>query len=1254
MVRISPEAAERRAARLPIPTYPAELPITALRDELLETIAQNQVIVVAGETGSGKSTQLPKLCLELGLGAKGYIGHTQPRRLAARAVAERVSEELGTSVGDLVGYTVRFNDQVSEDTLVKVMTDGILLAEIQRDPKLWNYDVIIIDEAHERSLNIDFLLGYLKNLLPKRPDLKLIITSATIDTEKFSQHFRNAPIVEVSGRSYPVEIVYAPPLADDETEDSASSDGRYNQIGDALPQAIVEAAKRCRSDGPGDILVFCAGERDIKDAADALRAQNWSQTEILPLYARLSSADQHKVFSPHTGRRIVLATNVAETSLTVPGIRYVIDPGFARISRFNHRTKVQRLPIEEISQASANQRAGRCGRVGPGVCIRLYSEANFLERPDFTEPEIQRTNLASVILQMAAQRLGKVEDFPFVDPPDQRAIRDGTTLLWELGALNPDLEGKKGWLTPLGKRLARLPIDPRLARIILEAERNGCVREILIIVAALSVLDPREYPRDEESLAAAEHKRFNVPGSDFLAYLMLWEYIRDVRKAKSTNQYRKTLRNEYLNVNRIREWRELFRQLRQICGELNIRLNRISDSIDNDAIHRSLLAGFLSHIGMKDPQSREYRGARDTRFVISPRSGAARKEPKWIVAAELVETNRLWAHTVASIQPEWLEQSAKHLAKYSYSDAWWSRAQGQAETHERVSLFGLPIISQRKIAVARVDQELAHEMFVWHALSLGDWDGSYPFTQVNESLRQEILTLEERARQRLVKDRQDVSEWYARAIPSQVVSSKTFAKWWKTHHRSNPQALWMSLDDLLVPGTKFNPQDYPDTWQSAGCTFTLDYEYDETSVADGLVVQVPITRLANLSPQEFSWNIKGYRQNLIYALLKSLPKAKRRTLSPLLPPVEYLTCVIEYNPQIFLTEALSEALREHYGLEITPSDFDLSLVPDHLLPTFEVIDNKNEALAYGKSLPALRQLLASQIEEAFSNLDSKWRAHGLQSFPSFDITKTITLEDQCGKIIAFPALYDEGTSVGLHLAATSSQQWAEMWDATFRLLEHQNAAVTRALGRMLSNSDQLALVRSPWRNEGAWARDVLAAALEHFIQENNGPSFDQAGFAKLARTTKEQLPRLFRTIAPAALAVLRLDAKIQKHLAKMVQPAFVEAASDVQIQLQRLLYPGVFRSVGLARIPDLVRYLEAIDYRLRRLPNELDKDHRRMSLCVKLEEELDAKADHASNSAALDEVSWLLQELRVATFAQHLGTAAPVSEKRIRAAMAKA
>ncbi|WP_114974985.1 ATP-dependent RNA helicase HrpA, partial [Vibrio cholerae] len=849
---------EQRKQQMPKIEYPALLPVSQKRDDITQAIAHHQVVIVAGETGSGKTTQLPKICAELGRGKYGLIGHTQPRRLAARSVANRIAEEMETELGGFVGYKVRFTDQISDQTQIKLMTDGILLAEIQNDRFLNQYDTIIIDEAHERSLNIDFILGYLKQLLPRRPDLKVIITSATIDPERFSKHFSNAPIIEVSGRTYPVEVRYRPLAGDDDSESDR----------DQL-EGIFQAVDEVCDEGLGDILIFMNGEREIRDTADALSKRNLRDTEIVPLYARLSAGEQNKIFQPHAGRRIVLATNVAETSLTVPGIKYVIDPGTARISRYSYRTKVQRLPIEPISQASANQRKGRCGRTEEGICIRLYSEEDFLSRPEFTDPEILRTNLASVILQMTALGLGDIEAFPFVEAPDKRNIQDGVRLLEELGAINDQIKDPKKRLTESGKQLARLPIDPRLARMVLEASKLGCLKEVMIIASALSIQDPRERPSDKQQSADDKHRRFNHEDSDFLTLVNLWHYIGQQQKALTSNQFRRQCKLDYLNYLRVREWQDVYTQLHQSTREMGFKLNDEPGSYH--AVHSAILVGLLSHIGMKDQEKNEYHGARNARFNIFPASGLFKKQPKWVMSAELVETSKLWARVVAKIEPDWIEPLAKHLIKRSYSEPHWSKKNAAVMAYEKVMLYGIPIVPKRLVNYGTIDPVLSREIFIRSALVEGDWETKHAFFKQNRALLAEVEELEHKSRRRdILVDDEELFQFYDQRVGTEVVSGRHFDAWWKTASRKTPDLLSFEKEMLFKgDASHITDLDYPNFWHQGNLKLKLSYQFEPGENSDGVTVHIPLPILNQVEPHGFDWQIPGLRHELVVSLIKS-------------------------------------------------------------------------------------------------------------------------------------------------------------------------------------------------------------------------------------------------------------------------------------------------------------------------------------------------------------------------------------------------
>ncbi|MEZ5258866.1 MAG: ATP-dependent RNA helicase HrpA [Ilumatobacteraceae bacterium] len=1048
-------------------------------------------MIVAGETGSGKSTQLPKLCLELGRGTNGKrIGHTQPRRVAARTIAERVAEELGEQLGGTVGYQVRFTDRVGADTRVKVMTDGILLAEIQRDRELSRYDTLIIDEAHERSLNIDFLLGYLRQLLPRRPDLSVVITSATIDTETFSAHFADAPIIEVSGRTYPVEVRYRP--------FGVEPDDDRDQV-----QAILDACDELRDEAPGDVLVFLSGEREIHDTADALRREherrNDATTEVLPLYARLSAAEQHRIFEPHRGRRIVLSTNVAETSLTVPGVRYVVDTGTARISRYSTRLKVQRLPIEPVSQASANQRAGRCGRVAPGVCIRLYAEEDFDARPEFTDPEILRTNLASVILQMLAIGLGDIAGFPFVEPPEHRSINDGLQLLDELRAVRTDQRGDRR-LTRLGRRLAQLPLDPRLGRMVLEAERRGCVREVMIITAAMSIQDPRERPADHEQHANELHRRFHgEDGSDFMTLVRLWDYLREQQKQLSGNQFRKLCRNEYLNYLRVREWQDLYSQLRRVVGQLDIRLNH--EHAHPDHVHQALLSGLLSQLGMRRDDSRDFTGSRNTSFVIAPGSVLTKKPPKWVMAGELVETNRLWARRCARIQPQWIEPLAGDLAKRTYGEPWWDAERGHALVVERVLLYGLPIIAGRQIPLSRLDEPLAREIFLRNALVEGDWSGSYPFQADNAAVVDEVRALESRFRRRdLMVDDETILRFYDRRVPADVTSARDFDRWWRRVKTDRPDVLSMTVDTLLDVDEELLDHDaFPETWTQGELELPISYQFEPGSPDDGATVHIALPLLNQVTDDGFDWLVPGLRTELLAALVRSLPKPLRKHVVPVSDTVTALRSEIGPGDGPLL-DVVARALGRRSGERISATDFDLTRVPDHLRVTFAVEDHDGGRVAYSKDLAVLKEQLLPRARVAIARAAAE--SHGIErrgitEWEFGELPELIESERNGHAVRGYPALVDDGDSVSIRVLTNERTQEVSMRAGTRRLLLLNVPASRKVVARPFGNDVALALAALELGKAADLADQCVVAAVDELMRRHGGPVRDAVAFDRL-------------------------------------------------------------------------------------------------------------------------------------------------------------
>jgi ATP-dependent helicase HrpA len=1267
---------EQRRQGVPPITYPEQLPVSQRRDEIAAAIRDHQVVIVAGETGSGKTTQLPKICLELGRGVRGMIGHTQPRRLAARTVADRISEELGTDLGQTVGYAVRFTDRVGDATLVKLMTDGILLTDIHRDRELSAYDTLIIDEAHERSLNIDFILGYLKQLLPRRPDLKVIVTSATIDPERFSKHFDDAPIIEVSGRTFPVEQRYRPLVQDADEEDDEREPDR--PVRDQL-QGVCDAILELRGEKPGDILVFFSGEREIRDAAEVIRRMDLRDTEVLPLYSRLSAAEQHRVFASHTGRRIVLATNVAETSLTVPGIRYVIDPGTARVSRYSHRLKVQRLPIEPISQASANQRAGRCGRVAPGICIRLYDEEDFLSRPEFTEPEILRTNLASVILQMTWLGLGNISAFPFVEPPDRRAITDGVRLLQELGALDADAttaEGEHHRLTPIGRRLARLPVDPRFARMVLEANERDCLREVLIIAAALSIEDPRERPLEKAQAADQFHARFKEDDSDFLALLNLWQYTREQQRALSSNQFRRLCRREFLNYLRIREWQDVHSQLKRVAAELGMRQTTTAgDPARPDDVHRSLLAGLLSHIGMRDRETREFRGARQSKFAIFPGSALAKKPPTWVMAAELVETSRLWARTAARIQPEWAEDLAPHLTKHSYTEPHWSTKRGAAMAFESVSLYGLPIVTRRLVAYSQIDPEHARELFIRHALVEGDWKAHHRFLQQNRDALAEVEALEQRFRRTdLLVDDDSLYHLYDERIPANVVSQRHFESWWKKARRKDPELLTFTTDMLLSEAAaSLDATAFPDQWHQGPLTFAVTYTFDPGAgfasgsaigQVDGVSIHIPLPLLNQVRDVGFDWQVPGLREDRVIALMRSLPKVARRNLVPIPDNAKLVLDRLAEGPgddgppSEPLVDVLRRELTRLGGDPIARDDFDLSKVPEHLSVTFVVEDDDGRPLADGKDLDALKRLVAPDVRATIAEAaaDAGIERSGARTWTFGTLPRRVSLSRHGQTVISYPALVDEGESVGIRVFDNDVEQHEAMWAGTRRLLRLTVPVPARAVKRRLVDQTKLAIAANPYPTVGALVEDCVVAILDAVMAEHGAPVWDAEAFASLQAAIRPDLERVATDLAAVMDKILTTTWRIDRRLREPVGERLIPAYDDMTEQRAALVHNGFVAQVGAERLPAVLRYLDGILVRLDAVEASPSRDRDRLQQVQRAQVAYNGLIDKVGVGTGydveLERIGWMIEELRVSLFAQQLGTPEPISVKRVLNAVA--
>jgi ATP-dependent helicase HrpA len=1250
--------------------FPPDLPVSQRREDIAAAIRDHQVVIVAGETGSGKTTQLPKICLELGRGTDKLIGHTQPRRIAARSVAERIAEELGTTLGDLVGYQVRFTDKTSPASRVKLMTDGILLAELQHDRVLERYDTLIIDEAHERSLNIDFILGYLRQLLPRRPDLKVIITSATIDPERFSRHFGNAPIIEVSGRTYPVEVRYRPLV-----EESYDDDDGEPVVRDQT-EAIVDAVRELGREGDGDVLVFLPGEREIRDTADALSslAEGPSRSsgggfDVLPLFSRLSAAEQHRVFAQHGRRRVVLATNVAETSLTVPGIRYVVDAGLARISRYSVRTKVQRLPIEPVSQASANQRAGRCGRVADGICIRLYSEEDYLGRPEFTDPEILRTNLASVILQMTSLGLGDVARFPFLDPPDARNVRAGVQLLEELGALRAT-KSPRGRLTDIGRRLARLPIDPRLGRMILEADRLGCVREVLVVASALSIQDPRERPVEQQARADQLHARFRDDRSDFVAWLNLWSYLREQQRERSSSAFRRMCREEHLNYLRVREWQEFESQLRQVAKQIGLKPGKPAPTDggapDADRIHQALLSGLLSHIGLKEAEPArsgggrrplsEYLGARGARFAIFPGSGLFRKQPDFVMSAELVETSRLWGRQNAAIDPAWAERLGEHLVRRTYSEPHWSKKRAAVMAHERVTLYGVPLVADRLVNFGQQDPALARELFIRHALVYGEWHTRQPFFAENRRLLEEAEELEHRARRRgIVVDEHSLFDFYDARVGPEVVSGAHFDTWWKQERRTRPDLLTFDPSMLVHDdAAEIREADYPDAWHEGALSLPVSYQFEPGRDDDGVTVDVPLASLNQVSGSPFSWQVPGLREELVTSLIRSLPKPLRVNF---VPAPNFARGFLDVVPpgEEDLTDALARHLRGLTGVHVPPDAWDWSKVPDHLRPRFRVVDADGSVVAEGRDLELLKQPLRPSFDAAVAEVAeaSGIARTGATSWVFGEIEESFRQVRAGHEVQGFPALVDEGETVGLRVVGSADEQEARHRLGVRRLLQLGVPSPAKRLLDRLDNTAKLGLAGSPYPSVAALVDDCVLAVLGDLVDGSESVR-DESAFDALAKRARDEVEPRTHDVLLRVIDILGRWRSTHKAIGGRVDLQRLPAMSDLGAQLERLVHAGFVSEAGVAALNGYPRYLGAMDERVARL-GEPARDRQLMDQVTELQQawqhRLDALPPGRPPGRTLREVRWLLEEYRVSLWAQRLGTAQPVSDARIRKAL---
>lgn len=1223
---------EREARRPPV-TYPDGLPITAHREAIQAALRDHPVVIVCGETGSGKSTQLPKICLELGRGTAGYIGHTQPRRIAARAVARRLAEELGRPLGEAVGFKVRFHDRVGADSFVKLMTDGILLAEIHDDPDLLAYDTLIIDEAHERSLNVDFLLGYLKRLLPRRPDLRLIVTSATLDPERFARFFDGAPVIQVSGRGHPVEVRYRPLSR----AEGAASDRD-------LVEGIVAAVDELAAEGPGDVLVFLPGEQAIRETREALRKHHPPGTEILPLYARLSAAEQDRVFAPHRGRRIVLATNVAETALTVPGIRYVVDSGLARVHRYSHASKVQRLPIEPISQAAADQRAGRCGRVAPGICIRLYSERDYQGRPAHSEPEIRRSSLAGVILRMQSLGLGAVEDFPFLDPPAPKMVNAGYRLLQELGAV----DGARR-ITRLGRRLARLPLDPRLGRMLWAAREHGCLAEMLVVTSALSVQDPRERPLEKRARADAAHAGFADPRSDFVGLLKLWEAWREQSRRLSGRKLRAWCRDHFLSYLRMREWQDVHQQLkRQLC-EQGGRPNR--RPADYASLHRALLAGLLGQVAQRDEQ--DYRGTRGRRLAIHPGSGLAKKRPRWIVAAEFAETGRLYARTVAAVEPEWIEQAAGPLVRRHYLEPHWERRRAQVVAYEQVTLFGLVLVSRRTRHYGAVDLRHAREIFIRAALVEGDYDTQAAFFAHNRALLEDVEAMEHKARRRdILVDEDTLYAFYDGIVPPEVHDGAGFETWRREFEKTHPRGLFLERDFLLRQGAPgLGAERYPDHLEVAGTALPLRYRFAPGAEDDGVTLRVPLARLNQVEARHLDRLVPALLEERITGLIKTLPKRWRRHFVPAREFARACLAACRDDPRP-LAEALAGRLAAMTGVRVPQEDWDEARLAPHLRMRIEVVGEDGVVLAAGRDLEALKAELGDQARRQF-HAGTDWGSSGHRDWDFGAVPESVRVDRNGQPLAAYPALVDEGESVGLRLFDTAAGAEHAHRAGVRRLLLLALGTPARTLRRQLARDQGLCPYFASLGDCDTLVRDIMDTACEEaFLAGRPRLPRDQDAFAALLAAGRGRWMAKANELASLAAQVLA-----RRHrLLPLLDAAPAEVAADEEDHLARLIYPGFLLATPARWRPRLPVYLEAVHRRLERQRQDPGRDARRAAELAPLWQRFLARCERDRAHGlppALADYRWLLEEFRVSLFAQELRTAVPVSAKRLARAWAE-
>ncbi len=1285
--RRSAELYRQRRTALPEPSYDDKLPIVAHRDQIIETIQSNQVVIVCGETGSGKTTQLPKMCLEAGLGVGGFIGHTQPRRIAARSVASRIASELDTTVGEGVGFKIRFTDKVAKTSHIKLMTDGVLLAEIQHDPFLNQYDTIIVDEAHERSLNIDFLLGCLKRLIGRRRDLKVIITSATIDPDSFSRYFNAAPVIQAEGRSYPVELRYLPI-----EEDASGVDVSDDVDGDATSRSIISACEALLAERAADVLVFLSGEREIRETAEALnsharRSQGLRGAEVLPLFARLSNAEQNRIFEPHRQPRIILSTNVAETSLTVPGIRSVIDTGVARVSRYSVRSKMQQLPIEKISRASADQRKGRCGREAPGVCIRLYDEDDFEARPAFTEPEIQRTNLASVILQMASMRLGKLEDFPLIDPPESKYINDGYRTLQELGALD-----KARKLKPVGRQIARLPIDPRLARMLVAARENGCVEEVMTIVAALSVQDPRERPMEKRQQADELHAEFNHESSDFLTWLALWEFVQIQKKALTNSRFRKMCRQRFLSPVRLFEWMELRRQLASLfidgkgaeyvvsknnsAGKKAADTKAISDKPANDAndkqardlsdkIHTALLTGLLVNVAVKT-DTHEYLGTRNRRLQIFPGSGLFKKGPKWIMAGEISQTSRVFGRQVAGIEPFWVERVASHLLQKSYRDPHWQKKTGYVAAFEQATLYGLIVNAKKRVNYSTINPEESRTIFIRDGLVPGLIKTSGRFLRHNLDLIDEIGDLEDKSRRRdLLVDPLELVRFYDSIVPDDVNSTSSFETWRKQYEADNPRGLYYSRE-LVLAGEEdtVSLTDFPESLEFGNVTLPLEYHFSPGAQDDGVTVVVPVNLINRLDARRCDWLVPGMLEEKLVALIKSLPKSLRRNFVP--APDFARACLESFqsdpnHTDSDLLHSLSKTLQRLAGFEVPLSAWDTTVLADHNLMNFRIVGENGKRLRQGRNLKLLQHDYTDQLEEQFLTFrDNSIEQDDVRDWNFGDLPESVEIEDNGIKMRGHPALQRIVTndtagapseSVSLKLFASSERAEREMRGGLVALYKRVLHEEVKYLSRKLPGIDKLTLRFTPFGNKAQLIDDIINTAIVATFVDSMPFPRQREDFQNQLTANRQNLVPTAGNLCETLDQIFEQYRQVSRQVEGNLPLSWIEAVQDVKDQIDLLLYPGFVAATGAERLRRLPVYFRAMARRLEAIDLAPDKDRKRRAELLPLWEQFKAvpahNEDDATHAERYRKVRWLFEELRISLFAQEFGTAEKVSVARI-------